>query len=53
MMLENKILGYVYLVDANCRIRWAGCGLATNDEAENLRAATAVLLKRQAGKTVA
>lgn len=24
--LENKYVGYVYLVDWNGRIRWAGCG---------------------------
>ena len=50
MGIENKIVGYVYLVDAECRIRWAGCGTATNEEVESLRAATRVLLDRGAKK---
>lgn len=28
----NQRVGYVYLVDAFCRIRWAGCGVAKEDE---------------------
>jgi ATPase complex subunit ATP10 len=44
--LENKILGYVYLVDPNLKIRWAGNAMATEEEAGNLRRATAVLMKR-------
>ncbi len=32
MGYENKHLGYVYLVDENCKIRWAGCGFAIDDQ---------------------
>ncbi|MCJ1400161.1 Mitochondrial ATPase complex subunit atp10 [Xylographa trunciseda] len=34
-MLNGKV-GYVYLVDSECRIRWAGSGRATEDEIESL-----------------
>jgi ATPase complex subunit ATP10 len=47
--IENKILGYVYLVDPNLKIRWAGNAMATELESENLRRATAVLMKRTQG----
>ena len=43
---ENKIIGYIYLVDSNCKIRWAGCSGATEDEVQSLRTATEVLMKR-------
>ncbi|WWD18945.1 hypothetical protein CI109_103401 [Kwoniella shandongensis] len=49
--LENKLLGYVFLVDENLKVRWAGCGPATDDEAQSLRRATAVLLGRMKGDT--
>ena len=32
MGILNKSVGYVYLVDAACRIRWAGSGVAEGDE---------------------
>ncbi|WWC90865.1 uncharacterized protein L201_005802 [Kwoniella dendrophila CBS 6074] len=47
--LDNKLLGYCYLVDQNMKIRWAGCGQATPQESQALRRATAVLLGRVAG----
>ncbi|KAK8854906.1 hypothetical protein IAR55_003645 [Kwoniella newhampshirensis] len=47
--LDNKLLGYVFLVDENLKVRWAGCGPATDDEAQSLRRATAVLLGRMKG----
>ncbi|MCJ1475973.1 Mitochondrial ATPase complex subunit atp10 [Lambiella insularis] len=34
-MLNSKV-GYVYLVDGNCRIRWAGSGRAEEGERESL-----------------
>lgn len=34
--MANGKVGYVYLVDAECRIRWAGCGEATEGEKESL-----------------
>jgi mitochondrial ATPase complex subunit ATP10 len=30
--LLNSKVGYTYLLDANCKIRWAGCGNSTDDE---------------------
>ncbi|WVO15910.1 hypothetical protein L204_103575 [Cryptococcus depauperatus] len=44
--LQNSLIGYVFLVDGNGKVRWAGCGEATGHEAEHLRRATAVLLGR-------
>lgn len=29
---ENPYAGYIYLIDKQCRIRWAACGQATLDE---------------------
>ncbi|KAJ5152042.1 hypothetical protein N7492_010337 [Penicillium capsulatum] len=37
--IMNKAVGYVYLVDADCRIRWAGSGNAQPEELENLNTA--------------
>ena len=34
--LLNGKVGYVYLVDRNCRIRWAGCGPADPEERNGL-----------------
>lgn len=34
--LVNKTVGYVFLVDEECRIRWAGSGQARPDEKESL-----------------
>ncbi|KAL1409071.1 Mitochondrial ATPase complex subunit atp10 [Vanrija albida] len=44
--IENKLLGYVYLVDENAKVRWAGCAQATPKETEDLRRAAAVLVRR-------
>lgn len=46
MGMVNKHVGYVYLVDDNCKIRWAGCGLALDSEALALQNCTRVLLQR-------
>jgi len=42
----NKHIGYVYLVDENCKVRWAGCGFAMDEESVALRNCTRVLLQR-------
>ena len=34
--MTNSKVGHVYLVDANCRIRWAGNGDAVEGEKEGL-----------------
>ncbi|CAD6982601.1 unnamed protein product [Tilletia controversa] len=44
--LHNKHVGYVFLVDPGCRVRWAGCAFAEEAERDALRACTGVLLAR-------
>lgn len=46
MGLDNKHLGYVYLVDENVKIRWAGCGFPIEDEKVALFDCTRQLLDR-------
>lgn len=62
MGMDNKHLGYIYLVDENCKIRWAAVSSAqtatqptgddakpdstVTDEVEALRTCTGVLLQR-------
>lgn len=46
MGMTNSKVGYVYLVDENLKIRWAGCADATEREAQSLESCTGVLLKR-------
>lgn len=45
-MMNTKV-GYVYLVDADCRIRWAGSGPAEPAELEALNAGVAKLIAEQ------
>ena len=47
--MANGKVGYVYLVDEGCRIRWAGCGDATEDEREGLKKGVRKLI--EAGKS--
>ncbi|CAH7668057.1 ATPase assembly factor ATP10 [Phakopsora pachyrhizi] len=44
--MVNQLLGYVYLVDWNRKVRWAGCGFATAAEMRGLFGGTRALLKR-------
>lgn len=44
--MNNKHIGFVYLVDPNLRIRWAGGGLAQPEESDSLLRCTKVLLDR-------
>ncbi|KAF9010000.1 ATP10 protein-domain-containing protein [Cyathus striatus] len=46
MGMTNSRVGYVFLIDENLRIRWAGCADATPEEAQALESCTGVLLKR-------
>ncbi|GAA6027328.1 hypothetical protein JCM8097_002597 [Rhodosporidiobolus ruineniae] len=46
MGMSNKHVGYVFLVDWNRKIRWAGCSWATVDEEEALRRCAHVLVER-------
>ncbi|TYJ54006.1 hypothetical protein B9479_005340 [Cryptococcus floricola] len=50
--LDNHLLGYTFLVDQNCKVRWAGCGEATEEERQNLRRAAAVLVGRMKGGSI-
>lgn len=44
--ITNKHVGYIYLVDPDCKIRWAGNAYATEEERQGLRKAVAVLIAR-------
>ncbi|KAG0695922.1 ATPase assembly factor ATP10 [Suillus ampliporus] len=44
--MVNKHVGYVYLVDDNLKIRWAGCADAKVEETNALEQCTGVLLNR-------
>ncbi|THH06025.1 hypothetical protein EW145_g4364 [Phellinidium pouzarii] len=44
--MNNKHIGFVYLLDQNLRVRWAGGGLATAEESASLRTCAKVLLDR-------
>jgi ATPase complex subunit ATP10 len=44
--MVNKHVGYVYLVDNNLKIRWAGCADAKVEETNALEQCTGVLLNR-------
>jgi len=43
---ENKHLGFVYLLDENVKVRWAGCGVAKTEESVALMNCTRSLLER-------
>ena len=49
MGMENRHVGYVYLVDENVKIRWAGCSHASPEEIQALSVCTSVLLNRFSG----
>lgn len=44
--MENKHIGYTYLIDENLKVRWAGCGFARPEESEALENCTRILLER-------
>ncbi|KAH7886843.1 ATPase assembly factor ATP10 [Phlebopus sp. FC_14] len=44
--IVNKHVGYVYLVDEQLKVRWAGCADAKVEEAKALEQCTGVLLNR-------
>ena len=43
--MPNPKVGHVYLVDQMCKIRWAGCGDATDEERDSLVSAVRRLLE--------
>ncbi len=50
MGFVNRRVGYVYLVDGQCKIRWAASGVATPDEKDSLIRAVAKLLENRQEK---
>ena len=46
MGMTNSRVGYVYLVDEQCKIRWAACADPMAEEIEALRTCMGVLLDR-------
>jgi len=46
MGLLNRHIGFVYLVDENVKIRWAGCGFAREEERVSLKGCLGELLSR-------
>ncbi|KAI6107585.1 ATPase assembly factor ATP10 [Pisolithus croceorrhizus] len=44
--MTNKHVGYVYLVDENLKVRWAGCADAKAEETRALEQCTGVLINR-------
>ena len=44
--MNNKHIGFVYLLDEQMRVRWAGGGMAIPEESTSLRKCTQVLLGR-------
>lgn len=44
--MTNTRIGYVYLIDEDLRVRWAGCAEARPEEQEGLLLGTTVLLRR-------
>ncbi len=44
--MTNSKVGYVYLIDEDLKIRWAGCADATPEEVTALETCTGILLQR-------
>lgn len=50
LALKNEKIGYVYLVDPHCKIRWAGCAIAEPRERESLVRGVRKLLQEAKGE---
>lgn len=46
--MSNQYIGYVFLVDENCKIRWTAHGMATPQEIQNLIGMTKFLAEKKA-----
>lgn len=46
LKLVNLLTGYIFLLDDFGRVRWQGCGSATDDELSSLLSCTSLLLDR-------
>ncbi|KAF7722331.1 Mitochondrial ATPase complex subunit atp10 [Apophysomyces ossiformis] len=45
--MSNQYIGYVYLIDENCKIRWTAHGNATPEEIKNMLAMTDYLIEKR------
>lgn len=52
MGLLNSKVGYTYLLDGACRIRWAGSGIAEGDEKQGLVRGVKKLIEEAKGKKI-
>ncbi|KAH8550286.1 ATPase assembly factor ATP10 [Umbelopsis sp. PMI_123] len=46
--MSNQYIGYIFLVDENCKIRWTAHGMATPQELQNLIGMTKFLAEKKA-----
>jgi ATPase complex subunit ATP10 len=42
----NNSIGYVFLVDEQCKIRWSACAQATDEEKQTLLQSVKTLINR-------
>ena len=47
IQMPNPKVGHIYVIDQRCKIRWAGCGDATDEERESLLQAVRRLVQAQ------
>jgi mitochondrial ATPase complex subunit ATP10 len=50
LVARNEKVGYVYLVDPHCKIRWAGCAVAEPQERESLVRGVRKLIQEAKGQ---
>ncbi|KAG8533274.1 uncharacterized protein KY384_002057 [Bacidia gigantensis] len=50
--MSNPKVGHVFLVDWQCKIRWTGCGDASDEEKESLVSCVKRLMERPGSKTI-
>ncbi|KAG2183928.1 hypothetical protein INT44_008939 [Umbelopsis vinacea] len=48
LAMSNQYIGYVFLVDENCKVRWTAHGIATPQEIQNLIGMTKFLADKKA-----
>lgn len=45
--MSNQYIGYVFLIDENCKIRWTAHGIATPEEVANMIGMTKFLAEKR------
>jgi ATPase complex subunit ATP10 len=45
--MSNQYIGYVFLIDENCKIRWTAHGVATPQETANMIGMTKFLAEKK------